>query len=169
MKILKGEEAKRAKKFLKAAAEASEKARCLKRPRGCVIVLNGKIISEGANAPADDHNCKECLRDKKKSIKFEEFNTEPCYSVHAEQRAILDAYKSGHTNLTGAKLYFTRLVDGKHSPVREISCTICSKFMLEASLKSFVCIREEGICEYSTQEMNDLSFERLEKPTAKKH
>lgn len=163
MKILNGREAKEARKYLEAAAKASQKARCLKRPRGCVIVMDGQIIAEGANAPADDHKCKECLRDKKKPQRFGEFNTEPCYSVHGEQRAILNAYKSGLIDLTGAKLYFARLVNNEHSPVGEMSCTICSKLMLEADLASFICITRGGIAEFSTQETNDLSFKRLEK------
>jgi deoxycytidylate deaminase len=163
MKILTGKEKDEALKFIDAAAGASKKAVCLKRPRGVVLVLNGEIISEGANAPVDSHVCTECLRDKMKPKLFEVFNTEPCYSVHAEQHAILNAFKKGHSNLSCSKIYFTRLVDGGHSPVTSMSCSICSKLILGSGIESFVCIKDEGVCEFSAQEMNDLTFERLEK------
>jgi deoxycytidylate deaminase len=162
MKILTGKEAEAAMNYIDEAGKASSKAVCLKRPRGCVIAKDGAIISEGANAPADEHVCLKCLRDRMKPRKFEDFNTEPCYSIHGEQRAILNAYKAGHKDLSGAKMYFTRLENGKHSPVGAMSCSICSKLILESGIESFVCVREEGVAEYSAKEMNDLTFERLE-------
>lgn len=164
MKTLKGIEATEAKEYLKVAAKASKKARCLKRPRGVVIVLDKKVIAEGANAPADSHMCKTCLRDRKKPLKFEEFNTEPCYSVHGEQRAIINAYKAGYSDLSNAKMYFTRVENNQPTPVDDaFSCTICAKIMYEAGIKSFTYeIKDKGIVEVPIHEFLKNSFIELD-------
>lgn len=164
MKILLGKEAEKAKKYFQEAAKASLKSRCLKRPRGAVIVKNGKVIGEGANAPADDHRCQTCLRDKKKPLIFEKFNTEPCYSVHAEQRAIINAFKNGFTDLTDAQMYFVRTENGEISPTNDgPSCTICSKLILESGIKNFIYETvNDGIVELSSKEFNSLSMQYAE-------
>lgn len=164
MKKLKGTEAQKAKIYFEHAAQASQKSRCLKRPRGAVIVKNGLVIGEGANAPADNHTCNNCLRDKKKPKLFSTFNTEPCYSVHAEQRAIINAFKSGYSDLAECEMYFVRTENGKISPTDDgPSCTICSKLILESGIKSFIYeTLNDGIVELSAKEFNDLSFDYVE-------
>lgn len=173
MKILENKEKDEAKEYFVKAVDASNESRCLKRPRGVVIVLEGKVIGKGWNAPADEHVCKECLRDRMKPKVFSTFNTEPCYSVHAEQRAIIDAFKNGYSDLTEAKMYFARSDrDGTYMPCDDgPSCTICSKLILEAGLKCFVYETfEEGVVELTAKEFNDLSMnyvENLSKENAK--
>jgi len=165
MKILEGTEQKEAANYLKEATRHSSNSRCLKRPRGVVIVLDSKIIGKGWNAPADDYTCKVCLRDKMKPKLFETFNTEPCYSVHAEQRAIIDAFRNGYADLTKAKMYFARADrDGTYMPCDDgPSCTICSKLILESGLQSFIYETfNEGIVELSAKEFNDLSMKYVE-------
>lgn len=164
MKKMTGQEAEKVKEYFQEAAIASCKSCCLKRPRGVVIVLNGKVIGTGANAPADDHVCKTCLRDKKKPKKFETFNTEPCYAVHAEQKAIIEAFKNGHADLSDAKMYFVRTENGRISPTDDgPSCTICSKLILESGIKSFIYETvNDGIVELTAQEFNDLSLKYVE-------
>lgn len=164
MKKLTGKKTEEAKKYFQDAAKASLKSRCLKRPRGAVIVKDGKIIGSGANAPADDHICQTCLRDKKKPKKFETFNTEPCYAVHAEQKAIVEAFKNGNNDLTDAKMYFVRTENGKISPTDDgPSCTICSKLILESGIKSFIYETvNDGVVELSAKEFNTLSLQYVE-------
>ncbi len=165
MNVLEGKEKEEAERCFKEAVGFSRNSRCLKRPRGTVIVKDGKIIGRGWNAPASDHSCKECLRDKMKPKTFSIFNTEPCYSVHAEQRAIIDAFKSGHTNLSGAKMYFARSdKNGKYMPCDDgPSCTICSKLILESGLDSFIYeTYEDGVVELSAKEFHDLSMQYVE-------
>ena len=160
MEILKAKEKSKAQEYLKQAASLGARSRCLKRPRGVVIILNDKVIGEGWNAPADDHVCKECLRDRMKPMIFSTFNTEPCYAVHAEQRAIFNAFKAGYSDLSNAKMYFSRTDrDGKYMPCDDgPSCTICSKLILEAGIKSFVYETiNDGVVELSSKEFNDLS------------
>ncbi len=154
-----------AQKYFDEAIKASKNSRCLKRPRGVVIVKNDKIIGRGWNAPADDHTCVKCLRDKMKPRLFKKFNTEPCYAVHAEQRAILDAFKQGYSDLSDAKMYFVRTDNsGQYLPCDDgPSCTICSKFILESGLKSFIYeTYKDGIVELSAKDFNDLSMQYVE-------
>lgn len=165
MKILKDKEKSKAQEYLKQAANLWNKSVCLKRPRGVVIVLNDKVIGEGWNAPADDHICKECLRDKKKPMIFSTFNTEPCYAVHAEQRALFNAFKSGYSDLSNAKMYFARTDrEGKYMPCDDgPSCTICSKLILEAGIKSFVYETiNDGVVEITAKEFCDSSMKYVE-------
>lgn len=165
MRILTDKEKSKAQEYLKQAASLGVKSVCLKRPQGVVIVLNDKVIGEGWNAPADEHICKECLRDKKKPMIFSTFNTEPCYAVHAEQRAIFNAFKSGYSDLSEAKMYFARTDrDGIYMPCDDgPSCTICSKLILEAGIKSFVYETvDDGVVEIMSKEFNDLSMKNVE-------
>lgn len=165
MKILKDKEKELTTLYFKEAVKASRNSVCLKRPRGAVIVKNGKIIGRGWNAPADEHICLVCLRDKKKSKLFETFKTEPCYSIHAEQRAIINAFKAGYKDLLGSKMYFVRTEkDGKYTPCDDgPTCTICSKMILESGVESFVYeTYKEGIVELSAKEFNDLSMKYVE-------
>jgi deoxycytidylate deaminase len=165
MKILKDKEKEQTAIFIKEAVMASKNSRCLKRPRGVVIVLDGQIIGRGWNAPADEHTCKECLRDKMKPKIFATFNTEPCYSVHAEQRAIINAFKNGCSDLSNAKMYFARAdQSGKYLPCDDgPSCTICSKLILESGIKSFIYEdTDNGIVELSAKEFNNFSIKYVE-------
>lgn len=165
MKILENEGRDQAAAYLVEATKYSRNSRCLKRPRGVVIVLEDKVIGKGWNAPADQYTCKECLRDKMKPKVFATFNTEPCYSIHAEQRAIIDAFKNGYSDLSQAKMYFARADhDGTYMPCDDgPSCTICSKLIVESGLESFIYETfEEGIVELSAKEFNDLSMNYVE-------
>ncbi len=165
MKILKNTEEASAKKYFREAVNASKKSVCLKRPRGVVIVNNDEIIGRGWNAPADEHVCKECLRNRMKPKVFAIFNTEPCYAVHAEQRAIIDAFRNGYSNLSEAKMYFIRTDDdSKYMPCDDgPSCTICSKLILESGIKSFIYETfDDGVVELSAKEFNDLSMQYVE-------
>lgn len=165
MKILVNREKNQARVYFEEAVRVSKNSRCLKRPRGVVIVLDGNIIGRGWNAPADEHTCKVCLRDKMKPRIFSTFNTEPCYSVHAEQRAIIDAFKNGYPDLSKAKMYFVRSDrDGTYMPCDDgPSCTICSKLILESGLGSFIYETfDRGIVELSAREFNGLSMDYVE-------
>lgn len=165
MDILQGKEKTKAQGYLKQASSLWNKSVCLKRPRGVAIVLDDKVIGEGWNAPPDDHVCKECLRDRMKPKIFSSFNTEPCYAVHAEQRAIFNAFKNGYSDLSNAKMYFARTdKEGKYMPCDDgPSCTICSKLILESGLKSFVYETvKEGIVELSAKEFYEASMEYVD-------
>jgi len=165
MKILKDKEKELAVFYLSEAVKASKGSRCLKRPRGVIIVKKGNVIGRGCNSPADDHTCIECLRDKKKPKIFATFNTEPCYSVHAEQRAIINAFKAGYSDLSESKMYFSRTEkNGEYMPCDDgPSCTICSKIILESGIESFIYeTYGEGVVELTAKEFNNLSMKYVE-------
>ncbi len=103
---------------------------CFKEDRqvGAVIVRDKRILSTGYNgAPEGVKSCKEkgeCMR-RKLGIQSGT-NLEKCYSVHAEQNAIVNAARMG-VCLDGATLYCT------HQP-----CVICAKLIVNAGIKRVV-------------------------------
>ena len=159
MKILTGKEEKKAIEYFNLAAEiAKTDAKCLKSKRGVVLVKNEKMISEGWNAPPEgEQECASCLRD---SID-KKVNTEPCRAVHAEARAILNAYKNSHYDLTGSRMYHIKVKNDEINLSGNPSCTICSKLVLEAGISEFVLWQKEGVCIYDTREFNKLSLDSV--------
>ena len=103
---------------------------CFKEDRqvGAVIVRDKRILSTGYNgAPEGVKSCKEkgeCLRLKMGIASGNQL--EKCYSVHAEQNAIVNAARLG-VSLDGATLYCT------HQP-----CVICAKLIVNAGVKRVV-------------------------------
>lgn len=103
---------------------------CFKEDRqvGAVIVRDKRVLCTGYNgAPEGIRSCKdkgECLRIKLGISSGH--NLEKCYSVHAEQNAIVNAARMG-TCLDGATLYCT------HQP-----CVICAKLIVNAGIKRIV-------------------------------
>ncbi len=103
---------------------------CFKENRqvGAVIARDKRVLCTGYNgAPEGITSCKEkgeCMR-----IKLgipSGTNLEKCYSVHAEQNAIVNAARMG-VCLDGATLYCT------HQP-----CVICAKLIVNAGIKRVV-------------------------------
>ena len=110
--------------YLDIAETVLERATCLRRVYGAIIVKNDEIISTGYNgAPAGVSTCVErgeCLR-KKLGIPSGTRH-EMCYAVHAEQNAIIQAAKLG-VNIDGSTLYCT------HQP-----CILCAKMIVSAGI-----------------------------------
>ena len=103
---------------------------CFKEDRqvGAIIVRNKRILSTGYNgAPEGVQSCKEkgvCIRMAQGIQSGTQL--ERCYSVHAEQNAIVSAARLG-VSLEGATLYCT------HQP-----CVICAKLIVNAGIKRVV-------------------------------
>ena len=118
------------KRFMELTEQVATWSSCLKEDRqvGAVIVRDKRILSTGYNgAPEGVKSCKEkgeCLR-KKMGI-TSGTNLERCYSVHAEQNAIVNAARLG-VSLDGGTLYCT------HQP-----CVICAKLIVNAGIKRVV-------------------------------
>lgn len=98
------------------------------RQVGAVIVKNNRIVSTGYNgAPSGIKSCQdrgECLRNK---LGIESgTRQEICYSVHAEQSAIVQAAKMG-ISIEGATIYVT------HQP-----CSLCSRMLINSGIKRIV-------------------------------
>ena len=114
--------------YLDIAQTVLERATCLRRVYGAIIVKNDEIISTGYNgAPAGIKSCfekGECMR-RRLGIPSGTRH-ELCYAIHAEQNAIIQAAKLG-ISIEGATMYCT------HQP-----CVVCSKILINAGIKRIV-------------------------------
>lgn len=106
--------------YMQEAYLAAEKSKCLKKRCGAVLVINGEIVSSGFGDSL--HGCTKCARDA-----GEIFYSDGCYSIHAEQRAIIEALKKGVTNFENAVMYVT------HGP-----CDACCKLMEYVGIKNCI-------------------------------
>ena len=90
--------------YLDIAQTVLERATCLRRVYGAIIVKNDEIISTGYNgAPRGRKNCVDlgsCTREQLKVPRGERY--ELCRSVHAEANAIISAQRR---DMVGATIY----------------------------------------------------------------
>lgn len=127
--------------YLDIAETVLERATCLRRVYGAIIVKNDEIISTGYNgAPRGRKNCVNmgfCTREALKVPRGERY--ELCRSVHAEANAIISAarrdtvgstlYLVGHDAQTGALL-------GDAT-----SCPMCRRMIINAGINEVVIRR----------------------------
>lgn len=124
--------------YLDIAQTVSERATCLRRRFGAIIVKNDVIVSTGYNgAPRGRKNCTDlefCYRDKLQIPRGERY--ELCRSVHAEQNAIIAAPRE---QMLGATLYMvcTSPEDGSVMPGCN-SCMMCKRTILNAGITTVV-------------------------------
>lgn len=91
--------------LLQKAQEAARQSTCVRRRVGAVIARGTIILSEGFNGPelrlgdCAKAKCPRCLKGGNTGEGYDR-----CVCVHAEQRAIAAAAKSG-TSLQGAQMY----------------------------------------------------------------
>ena len=124
--------------YLDIAQTVLERATCLRRVYGAIIVKNDEIISTGYNgAPRGRANCVDlgyCSREAMQVPRGERY--ELCRSVHAEANAIIsasrneciggDIYLVGHDAKTGAILSDAT------------SCSMCRRMIINAGLRRVV-------------------------------
>lgn len=117
-------------RFMDMAKLVGSWSTCIRENRqvGAVIVKDRRVLATGYNgSPAGVASCVErgfCIRDKLK-IKSGS-HQELCYGVHAEQNAVAQAAKLGHS-IEGSTIYIT------HSP-----CSVCSRILINAGVKRIV-------------------------------
>lgn len=118
------------KRYMELAELVSTWSTCFRENRkiGAVLVKKNRILTVGYNgAPASVKNCYErgeCLRQK---LGIESgTKREVCYSIDAEQNAIVQAAKLG-LNTEGATVYCT------HQP-----CSICARILISAGIRRVV-------------------------------
>ena len=148
--------------YLDIAETVTERATCLRRCWGAVIVKNDEIISTGYNgAPRGRKNCTDvgfCIREQLNVPRGERY--ELCRSVHAEQNAIISASRR---DTIGATLYIVG-VDAKTREYVEKSmpCAMCKRTIINSGIEK-VIIRDnkEEYREIDVQEFidNDESLE----------
>jgi len=124
--------------YLDIAQTVLERATCLRRVYGAIIVKNDEIISTGYNgAPRGRRNCVDmgfCTREALKVPRGERY--ELCRSVHAEANAIISASRR---NMAGGPLYLV----GRNAQPGEIlsaapSCPMCRRHIINAGLERVV-------------------------------
>jgi len=124
--------------YLDIAWVVSERATCLRRKFGAIIVHNDEIISTGFNgAPRGRENCCDrgsCLREEMNIPKGQRF--ELCRSVHAEANCIISAARK---DMMGSTLYLacrdanTGEIDGNVD-----SCTMCKRLIINAGISNVI-------------------------------
>jgi dCMP deaminase len=113
--------------FMKLAADVAERAICVKRRVGALIVKENRILTTGYNgAPKGFAHCteKSCLRQQMEIPSGQRH--ELCRGLHAEQNAIIQAAWHG-VQITGGTMYCT------FQP-----CAICVKMIINAGIKKLV-------------------------------
>ena len=124
--------------YLDIAQTVLERATCLRRVYGAIIVKNDEIIATGYNgAPRGRANCVDlgyCSREAMRVPRGERY--ELCRSVHAEANAIISAARR---DMVGGTLYLA----GKDAVTGEIlsdatSCAMCRRLIINAGLEKVV-------------------------------
>ena len=124
--------------YLNIAETVLERATCLRRVFGAIIVKNDEIISTGYNgAPRGRRNCVDmgfCTREAMRVPRGERY--ELCSSVHAEANAIISAARR---DMVGGTLYLV----GRNAQTGELlhdatSCAMCRRMVINAGLSKVV-------------------------------
>ncbi len=124
--------------YLDIAQTVAERATCMRRMFGAIIVKNDTIISTGYNgAPRGRQNCTDlvvCMRDKLKIPKGERY--ELCRSIHAEANAIIAASRE---QMLGATLYMA-CIDAKDHTLMPgtSSCMMCKRQVINAGITTVI-------------------------------
>ena len=129
--------------YLDIAETVLERATCLRRIYGAIIVKNDEIISTGYNgAPRGRANCVDmgyCSREAMKVPRGERY--ELCRSVHAEANAIISASRR---DMVGGTIYLV----GRDARTGELladatSCLMCRRMVINAGLEKVVIRRTD--------------------------
>ena len=127
--------------YLDIAETVLERATCLRRVYGAIIVKNDEIISTGYNgAPRGRANCVDmgyCSREAMNVPRGERY--ELCRSVHAEANAIISASRR---DMAGGTIYLV----GRNAATGELlpdatSCLMCRRMVINAGLERVVIRR----------------------------
>ena len=127
--------------YLDIAQTVLERATCLRRVYGAIIVKNDEIISTGYNgAPRGRRNCVDmgyCSREAMNVPRGERY--ELCRSVHAEANAIISASRR---DMVGGTIYLV----GRNAATGELlpdatSCLMCRRMVINAGLERVVIRR----------------------------
>ena len=125
--------------YLKIAKTVSERSTCMRRHYGAIIVSDDGVISTGYNGSArGDENCCDrgtCERMDKNVPHGSDYSCN-CYSVHAENNALLEA---GRSRCKGATLYLygecaiTGNIEKDMQP-----CAACMRLIKNAGISTII-------------------------------
>ena len=124
--------------YLDIAETVIERATCLRRCYGAIIVKNDEIISTGYNgAPRGRKNCVDMGRCTRAELNVPQGQRyELCRSVHAEANAIISAARR---DMAGGTLYLA----GKDAATGQLlhdtsSCSMCRRLIINAGLSKVI-------------------------------
>ena len=149
--------------YLNIAQTVLERATCLRRVYGAIIVKNDEIISTGYNgSPRGRKNCVDmgfCTREAMQVPRGERY--ELCRSVHAEANAIISAARR---DTLGSTLYLA----GREAKSGELlhdatSCSMCRRLIINAGIDRVVIRNTEK--DYSVVHVEDWIREDDSLPT----
>ena len=139
--------------YLDIAETVLERATCLRRCYGAIIVRNDEIVATGYNgAPRGRKNCVDlgfCTREALNIPSGERY--ELCRSVHAEANAIISAARS---ETLGGVLYLA----GRDAKTGQLlpdatSCSMCRRLIINAGIVRVVIRRTKT--DYSVVHVED--------------
>lgn len=124
--------------YLDIAEATLERATCLRKKWGAVIVKNDEIISTGYNgAPRGRKNCTDlgyCIREEMNIPRGERY--ELCRSVHAEQNAIISATRK---DMIGSTMYMVgKDVKTGDYVENSSSCSMCKRAVINAGIEKVI-------------------------------
>ena len=139
--------------YLDIAQTVAERATCLRRHYGAILVKSDEIISTGYNgAPRGRKNCVDlnyCTREALNIPSGERY--ELCRSVHAEANAIISAARR---DTLGATLYMVCVAPETGALIPgSTSCSMCRRLIINAGIRRVV-IRDTPT-EYRVVEVSD--------------
>lgn len=139
--------------YLNIAKEVAQRATCLRRRFGAVIVREDQIVSTGyVGAPRGAPNCIDvgtCAREELKIPSGERY--ELCHSVHAELNAIINAARTGVSLLGGIMYLYGENID--NTLIEDLKpCQMCRRAIINAGLEKLITLTREGIQEYNPRD-----------------
>lgn len=131
--------------YLGIAESVSQRATCLRRVFGAIIVKDDVIVSTGYNGAArgvkDCLEWGECLKDKVGAPSGKGYDY--CLAVHAEENAIINAARNGAEVLNGVMYIFGR--EYRSSEVVEaMPCERCRRAIINSGITQVITKRRDG-------------------------
>ena len=125
--------------YLEIALAVSKRSTCLKRRYGAVIVNNDEIISTGYNGnPRGEQNCCDRGTCQRMDLPSNTGNYNDCFSVHAEQNAMISARRK---DMLGATIYLAgeKSVDGNWVELLDAEpCPICFRMIKNSGIEKII-------------------------------
>ena len=124
--------------YLDIADKVRERATCLRRTYGAIVVKNDEILSTGYNgAPRGRQNCSDLGRCRREELQIPSGERyELCRSVHAEANAIISAARR---DMIGATLYLAGR-EGQDGAVLATAtpCAMCRRLIINAGIETVI-------------------------------
>lgn len=127
--------------YLGIAKAVAQRSPCLKRHYGCIIVKNDEIIATGYNGnPRGIENCCDKGECRRMKIPHNTGDYSDCFSVHAEQNAMLSAARK---DMLGSVMYlYCEEYYPKSYEFYEVQnpmpCPICERMIINAGISKIV-------------------------------